>query len=126
MTLLKKIIDKILLNENVSVNDISDAIDGHKRIVITYKTEGKNVNNEKRIIEIYSYGLTNNGNPVIKAFQTQGDTSSKTPEWKLFRVDRITSWKDTGETFSEPQESYIDSDDKSMNIIFKMAKFDNV
>ena len=78
--------------EGVEKNVIFEAIDEHYRVKINY--EGKNGEGSgERVIEVYAYGLMANGNAVIRAWQTKGDTSrSGVQGWKLFRVDRITSW----------------------------------
>ena len=59
-----------------------------------------------RIIEVYAYGLTKAGNPVIRAFQPYGDTSSRVPSWKFFRIDRIIYWKPTKQIFTKPASDY--------------------
>lgn len=130
--LLNDIVNKILLNESVSINDVNNAINGHNRVIINYHANGKNEHSGPRIIEVYVYGLTKSGNPVIRAFQPYGDTTTKIPGWKLFRLDRITSWKVTDQTFNEPPSSYYNScgefnqnGDNSMGIIYKIIKFNN-
>ena len=132
MTLLENIIKNILLEESVSINSINDAIDGHKRIIINYKSNGKEEHTGARVIEVYAYGVTKKGNSVIRAFQPYGDTTSRVPSWKLFRIDRITAWKPTKQTFDEPPLSYYNSagefnenGDNSMSIVYKIAKFGN-
>lgn len=128
--LLSDIVNKVLLNETVSVNDINNAIDGHNKIIINYKSNGEDKNGGARVIEIYAYGLTKAGNPVIRAYQPYGDTTTRVPNWKFFRIDRITAWRPTGQRFDNPPKSYYKSfgefnqdGDKSMSIVFKIAKF---
>ena len=84
-------INRILLSESVSINSVNDAIDTHTRIIINYHTKGEDIATGARIIEVYAYGLTKAGNPVIRAFQPYGDTTSRVPSWKFFRLDRITA-----------------------------------
>ena len=128
--LLETIVQNILLNDGVSVNSINDAINGHNRVIINYKTNGKEEHNGARVIEVYAYGLTKAGNPVIRAFQPYGDTTTRVPSWKFFRVDRITAWKPTKQTFNEPPVSYYsqigafnENGDNSMSVVYKIAKF---
>ena len=103
--MFSKIIDEILA-ESVSVSDINDAIDNHKRIIINYHTDGEDNATGARVIEVYVYGTTKAGNPVIRAFQPYGDTTSRVPSWKFFRLDRISDWKDTQQRFSRPASDY--------------------
>ena len=123
---------KNLLTESVSVNDVTDAIDNHKRVIINYHTKGENIATGSRVIEVYAYGLTKAGNPVIRAFQPFGDTTSKIPSWKFFRLDRISSWKETEQTFSRPASFYYknignfnENGDETMSVVYKIANFNN-
>lgn len=120
-----------LLTESVSINEINDAIDNHVRIIINYRSKGEDIANGARVIEVYAYGLTKAGNPVIRSWQPYGDTTSRTPAWKFFRLDRITYWKPTRQVFTEPAsvnyKGYGDfnpNGDGSMSVVYKIAKFD--
>ena len=140
MKLLEDIFKKITINESVSDNEVNDALDNHKRVIIKYngpvyvngKTEGElNHKNDPRVIEVYAYGLTSRGNKVIRAFEPYGGTQSSVPEWKYFLLDRITEWKPTDQVFTRPADFYYKNigkfnptDDKTMALVFKIAKFD--
>ena len=128
--MLTELLQEILLKESVSVNDIDDAMDNHKRVIINYHSKGEDVATGARVIEVYAYGLTKAGNPVIRAFQPYGDTTTKVPSWKFFRLDRISAWEDTGQTFSRPASEiyrglgdFNPDDDKTMSIVYKIATF---
>lgn len=141
MKLLEDIFKKIILNESVSEEEVNDALDNHKRVIIKYngpvyvkgKTEGElKHKNNPRVIEVYAYGQTTLGNKVIRAFEPYGGTQSKVPEWKYFLLDRITDWKTTNQIFTKPADFYYKNlgkfnptDDKTMAIVFKIAKFGN-
>lgn len=121
-----------ILNENVSMSDINDAIDNHKRVIINYHTNGNNEATNARVIEVYAYGLTKAGNPVIRAFEPYGDTTTSVPAWKFFRLDRISNWKPTKQQFSRPASFYYkglgdfnEKGDETMSIVYKIAQFDN-
>lgn len=125
-------LNKILLQESVSINSVNDAIDTHTRIIINYHTKGENIATGARIIEVYAYGLTKAGNPVIRAFQPYGDTTSRVPSWKFFRLDRISYWKPTKQVFTEPASNYYKGlgdfnpdGDNTMSVVYKIAKFGN-
>lgn len=129
--LLGKLLAEVLLEESVNGQDVSDAIDNHERIIINYHSNGKDDATGSRVIEVYAYGLTKAGNPVIRAFQPYGDTTSKVPSWKLFRLDRIDSWEKTGQKFSQPASEYYKgtgefnpSGDKTMSVVYKVAQFE--
>lgn len=131
MTLLEKILNEALLCESVSEMEVSDAIDKHIRVIINYHSKGEDVATGARVIEVYAYGLTKAGNPVIRAFQPYGDTTSRVPSWKFFRLDRISLWKPTAQTFTEPASDHYKgmgefnpNGDNTMSVVYKIAKFD--
>lgn len=120
-----------LLTESVSIGEVNNAIDTHTRILINYHSKGEDIASGARIIEVYAYGLTKAGNPVIRAFQPYGDTTTTVPSWKFFRLDRISFWKNTGQKFSRPASDYYKGlgefnpyGDKTMSTVYKIAKFD--
>lgn len=88
------LLDEGLLLEEVSKNDIIDAIRGHHRVKIDY-TGSEGINPGTRTIEIYAYGNTKNGD-AIRAYQSEygPSVSNHHPGWRLFLVDRIDSWRD--------------------------------
>lgn len=124
------ILENILLTESASIENVNDAIDKKYRVIINYHTDGKDEATGARIIEVYAYGLTKAGNPVIRAFQPYGDTTSKVPSWKFFRLDRISMWQPTGQKFTEPASDYYPNlgmfnkdGDKTMSVVYNIAKF---
>ena len=126
------IINKLILNESVSIADVNDVIDHHKRVIINYHTKGEDKNTGARVVEVYAYGLTKAGNPVIRCFQPYGDTTSRVPSWKFFRLDRISAWKETNQTFNRPADFFYKglgefnpNGDDTMSVVYKIAKFGN-
>lgn len=115
--------ESVLLVESVSANDVTDAIKGKYRVIINYNSHGENLATGWRIIEVYAYGLSKAGNPVIRAYQPQGDTASSQPSWKFFRLDRILTWKPTGQHFTEPRELYNPNGDKTMSVVYLQSDF---
>ena len=130
MELFENILNKILLTESVSVNEVEEAIDKHIRVIINYHSKGEDKNTGARVIEVYAYGLTKAGNPCIRAFQPYGDTTSRVPSWKFFRLDRISAWKPTKQIFNRPADFYYQNigdfnpnGDETMSIVYKIAQF---
>ena len=130
MELFENILNKLLLTESVSVNEVEEAIDKHIRVIINYHSKGEDNNTGARVIEVYAYGLTKAGNPCIRAFQPYGDTTSRVPSWKFFRLDRISDWKPTKQTFNRPADFYYKNlgdfnpnGDETMSIVYKIAQF---
>lgn len=117
-------ITRNILCENVSNDDINDVINGHNYVVVNYDGDD-GTHKGKRMIQPVAYGLTTAGNPVIRAYESFGDTKTSVPRWKYFRVDRISSWKNTGKKFLEPAEKFNPDDDRSMSVVYNIAKFGN-
>lgn len=132
MELLERIYNSLLLTESVGVDEVNNALDNHKRVIINYRSKGEDKNTGARVIEVYAYGLTKAGNPCIRAFQPYGDTTSRVPSWKFFRLDRIIEWKPTEQTFDRPADFYYKNlgnfnpnGDETMSVVYKVAKFGN-
>lgn len=132
MQIFEKVLNKVLLDESVSIADVNDALDNHKRVIINYHTKGEDKNTGARVVEIYAYGLTKAGNPCVRGFQPYGDTTSRVPSWKFFRLDRISSWKETNQTFDRPANFFYKglgdfnpNGDDTMSVVYKIAKFGN-
>ena len=129
MHLLYEII-KELLQEDVSVEEVNDAINNTYEVEINYHSNGDNIATGRRIIQPVAYGLTKSGNPVIRAFQPYGDTTTSIPAWKIFRMDRIRNCKHLKlKIFSEPPGTYSadgifnPNGDKTMSTVYTIAKF---
>lgn len=124
---ISEILENILLEEKADETKILDAIKNKYRVVINYNSHGENIAMGWRIIEVFAYGLTKAGNPVIRAYQPQGDTASHEPDWKFFRVDRILDWRPTGQYFNKPRPKFNPNGDMTMSAVYSIASFnDNV
>ena len=89
------------LNEEASPSDIIDAINKKVMVKIHYDDQYSHKTGT-RYIEPFAYGISKAGNEVLRAFQVESGpngTLRGTPKWKLFRLDRITSWSPTKTTF---------------------------
>ena len=124
MGLLKKIYNKVRINESASVDSITDAIKNKYQVVINYEGDPSHgIAPGKRVVEVYAYGLTKAGNPCFRAYQPYGDTVTETPEWKLFRVDRVVSWEPTYKKILRPAPKFNPNGDGSMSQVFTIADF---
>lgn len=118
------------LNEAVSSQSIVDALNKRQGVWINYASEDGHTG--KRYIEPYVYGVTKAGNDAIRAFQYNGDTKRGVPHWKLFRVDRISTWEPTNNIFeTEPKargwaaEAWNNNGDKSLTRIYNIVNFND-
>ena len=121
---------KEVLKEGVDVKSVNDAIDRTYEVLINYRGESGEHTGQREIQPV-AYGTTKAGFPAIRAFQPNGDTSSRVPSWKLFRLDRIESWEPQPENvFDEPPGfnqqvlgRFNPNGDESMSQVFKVASF---
>ena len=115
---------KGIILEAVNRSQIISAI--NNRNVCTIYYEGDTINNPGyREIEPYVYGLSKRENPVIRAYQLGGksDTPENMPGWRLFRVDRMVDFVNSGDIFEEPKPLYNPNGDRDMTRIYTQAKF---
>lgn len=101
MTLFEEIIvESGLLLESAQSSEITDAILNFRPARIKYRTKGQNYRTGARLIYPVAFGTTKSGYPVVRAFQEKGETTTRVPAWKFFRVDRIITWKTLTKTAS--------------------------
>jgi hypothetical protein len=69
------------------------------------------------------------GNKVLRAWDYEGASHTATlgtqplPGWRLFRLDKITSYKPNGQVFNEMRPKFNPNGDKSMVSIITLANF---
>jgi predicted DNA-binding transcriptional regulator YafY len=119
-----------LINEAASINDVVNSIKNKKVMIINYDGDepgGRGL----REIEPVCLGISKKGNKVLRAWDREGAShrgylgEKPLPSWRMFRLDKILSYKPTGEVFTEPRPDYNFDGDKSMVSIYINAKFDN-
>ena len=120
---------KSLILEIASIESLTDAINKRQKVVIYYDGDepgGKGL----REIEPVCFGYSKSENPVVRAWDSSGashtgyEGKQPLPGWRLFRVDKILSFKPTGETFNEPKPGFNPNGDKGMTRIMTMVSFD--
>ena len=123
-------IAKEILTESANITTVSGAIRKRCEAIINYESDDENARGE-RTIQPVAYGLSKAGNLVVRAFQPYGDTKTKVPHWKLFRLDKITSWKTLwGNIFDEPpgffntEGRFNPNGDGSMSQVYLVANFE--
>ena len=83
---------------------ITNAIASRSRLTINYDPG-------VRIIEPHAVGYSNDGNILLRAYQTEGASASgEHAHWKLFRLDRMAAANDNGGSFDGPRPDYKKGD----------------
>ena len=123
MSLLREILaEAFLLREDASVDAINNAVNNMHPVRIVYNGPSGTGNGE-RVIYPVAYGVSTAGNPVVRAFQPQGSTSSEVPAWKFFRLDRIKRWdNDNSRTFNpEELNGFNDKGDEQIETLYAIS-----
>jgi predicted DNA-binding transcriptional regulator YafY len=121
---------KTLILEVASIESIVDAIKKRQKVVIYYNGDEPG-GNGLRTIEPVCFGYSKAGNPVLRAWDLEGAShraylgKKPLPGWRMFRVDKIVSFRPTAERFNNPKPGYNPRGDKSMTNVVINAVFDN-
>lgn len=127
--------EKSLLTENVSEQEVLDAITNKYNVNILYDDfpdAVPSVPPSKRYIQVYNLAETKSGNKAIRAFQIFGGskTTPKKGAWKIFRLDRIRGWFPTNVKFARPVSDlssdiprYNKMGDKTMSRVINKVDF---
>jgi hypothetical protein len=122
MNLAEQVLKEIL-KEEANVAYVSDAIKKKYEVELNYQADDDKKGSGKRIIQPVALGHSTKGNLVLRAFQPYGDTKTKIPKWKLFRLDRIEDWSPLKKRKFTRPESYNPEGDKTMADILIQADF---
>jgi hypothetical protein len=129
-----------VLNEAATPQQVTDAIKKRYEVKIKYG-DNEQKGGGQRLIQPVAYGtMKGTGNPVIRAFQPFGDTKTKVPHWKMFRLDKIDDWKPLkNRHFDDPSKgqfakgkftptgaegAFNPNGDNSMDQVFIVADFE--
>ncbi len=118
-----------LITEIAAISDMTSSI--KKRNLVTIYYDG-NDNGGKgyRTIEPVCLGFSKKDNMVLRAWEVEGASYSAKnkgnflPGWRLFRVDKIFTYKPTLDKFNTVRPKYNPTGDKSMIRVLVNAKFD--
>jgi hypothetical protein len=127
MSLLREILaESFLLREDASVDAINNAVNNMHPARIVYNGPS-GAGNGERVIYPVAYGISTAGNPVVRAFQPQGSTSTEVPAWKFFRLDRIKRWdNDNSRTFNpEELNGFNEAGDEQIETLYAISPIGN-
>ena len=118
---------KNLLTENVSREQVEDAINNKYYVNILYDDfpDGEEqVPPSKRYIQVYNFSDTTANNAAIRAFQMGGQSKTTPNEgaWKIFRLDRMP----TKMKFHRPKDKFNPNGDRSMSRVHNIATFNDI
>lgn len=119
--------ESFLIREDASVDAINNAVNNMHPVRIVYNGPSGTGNGERTIYPV-AYGLSTAGNPVVRAFQPQGSTSSEVPAWKFFRIDRIKRWENDNSTTFNPKElnGFNETGDEQIETLYAISPIGGV
>jgi predicted DNA-binding transcriptional regulator YafY len=119
---------KQLITEIASLSDVQKTI-RNKNVVIVYYNGDIPGGKGLRRIEPVCVGYSKAGNLVLRAWDIDGASHTNTtgeqplPGWRLFRLDKIFTYKSTADKFNQARPNYNPNGDKSMKRVILNAKF---
>jgi predicted DNA-binding transcriptional regulator YafY len=119
---------KQLITEIASLSDVQKTI-RNKNVVIVYYNGDIPGGKGLRRIEPVCVGYSKAGNLVLRAWDIDGASHTNTtgeqplPGWRLFRLDKIFTYKSTADKFNQARPNYNPNGDKSMVKVLLNAKF---
>jgi predicted DNA-binding transcriptional regulator YafY len=122
---------KNLISEAAALSDVQDSI-RKKNTVIIYYDGNDNGGKGYRTIDPVCLGYSKRGNLVLRAWESEGASWSEKnegnflPGWRLFRLDKIFTYRPTMDNFVDVRPNYNPNGDKSMERVLINAKFDNL
>ncbi len=126
---LQETLRSVLL-EVASMDDVQRAIKQKQVVTVFYDGDepgGRGI----RTIEPVCLGFSKAGNRVLRGWDMEGAShTARTgeqplPGWRLFRLDKVMTFKPTGDNFTTPRPGYNFNGDKSMTRVIINAQFDN-
>jgi len=119
-----------LITEVAALDQVQDSI-RDKKVIIIYYDGDDNGGKGYRTIEPVCLGYSKKGNLVLRAWEVEGKSHSRDfkgnpiPGWRLFRLDKIFTYKPTMNNFVDMRPNYNPNGDKSMSRVILNATFGN-
>jgi hypothetical protein len=74
-----------------------------------------------RVAEAHSLGITKDGKLAVRAYQTAGESSQPLPGWRMFRLDKIRDAKALATESQAPREGFKPNDKHLAHILLEIA-----
>lgn len=119
-----------LITEVAALDQVQDSI-RNKKVIVIYYDGDDNGGKGYRTIEPVCLGYSKKGNLVLRAWEQEGKSHSRDtkgnpiPGWRLFRLDKIFTYKPTMDNFVDIRPNYNPNGDRSMTRVLLNATFGN-
>jgi len=120
---------KSLIIESAALDDMQRAVKQKMVMIINYNDDKPRARG-LRSIEPVCLGYSKAGNLVLRAWEREGASYSAAvkgkalPGWRMFRVDKILTFKPTMDNFTEMRPGYNPYGDNLMTSVIVNASFD--
>ena len=74
-----------------------------------------------RIAEAHSLGITKDGHLALRSFQTAGESSQPLPGWRMFRLDKVMEAHALATDSQAPREGFVPNDKHLKHILLEIA-----
>lgn len=128
MSLFKNILSEMyLLLEDADITSVNNAISNLHPAKIRYNDGEPDAKTGMRTIYPVAYGISTAGNPVVRAYQPEGDTKRGVPKWKFFKLANITYWNTEENNTFDPQEliGFNSKGDAQIKTLYNIAPIGN-
>jgi predicted DNA-binding transcriptional regulator YafY len=122
---------KSLIVEEVALDQVINAVKNKRKIIIYYDGDEPGGRGLREIEPVCIGRTKGKKNLAVRAWDSEGAShrgflgTRPMPGWRLFKLNKIITFKDTGETFDEPRPNFNFSGDKSLEDIIIIAQFGN-
>lgn len=119
-----------LITEVAALDQVQGSI-RNKKVIAIYYDGNDNGGKGYRTIEPVCLGYSKKGNLVLRAWEIEGKSYSRDkkgnpiPGWRLFRLDKIFTYKPTMDSFVDMRPNYNPNGDKTMTRVLLNATFGN-
>lgn len=116
-----------LLLEDADITSVNNAIRNLHPAKIRYDDGEEDAKTGLRTIYPVAYGISTAGNPVVRAYQPNGDSKRGVPNWKFFKLANITSWDTDESTTFNPEElvGFNSKGDAQIQTLYNIAPIGN-
>ena len=120
---------KELIVEIASVDSVVDCIKKRQKCIIYYDGDEPGGRGLRQIEPVCLGRMKGTNNLAIRAWDEEGASHTgykgeqPLPGWRLFRVDKIMSFKPTGDKFNQIRPGYNQQGDRSMVKVIINASF---
>lgn len=75
-----------------------------------------------RVVEVHSFGITKKGELAVRCFQVSGESSQPLPGWRMFRLDKFANPRVLATPSAAPRDGFKANDSHLAHILLEILK----